>query len=137
MVRVAVQDMKLGIEFAKKFDLKFQKTYNPPSIKIFKNFTNEQILSFIVGFIDGDGSICTRNQSASLRIQNHASWIDMHRFFLKNIQKIFKIDYGSVYIDKRGYSSLNICTKNCISLIFNFILKQKIPYLNRKWDKLK
>ncbi len=136
MVRVAVQDQKLGLEFAKKFDLKYQKTYNPPSIDILKQFDDDKLFAYIIGFIDGDGSIGNSTGYITLRIQNHASWIDVHRFILLFIQNKFKFNNGSILIDKRGYSNLGLYSKCAIFKMYNHIKLLSLQHLNRKWDKL-
>ena len=48
------------------------KTYFPPNLSIF--MTKENLIYFLIGFIDGDGTICVRDRGyfdVSLKIECH------------------------------------------------------------------
>ena len=135
--RVSVAEYRVAKKIAEKFDWKNKKTYNPPDIEILFNQglgTNDQILAFIIGFTDGDGSI--GKEFHGIRIENHASWIKIHQFLLDFARKL---GYGGntqdAKINKDGYSYF------CLPRVFteylkNFIIKNNLIHLNRKWDKI-
>ncbi len=114
--------------------MKNNKTYNPPKIKTFKSFTNEQALAFLVGFIDGDGSI---NKNGSIiKMENHASWCFVHRFFLRSIKKWFGDCRRKQGINKRGYSVSYLSDKTVTQKLKNEVLKLGLPAMERKWNRI-
>lgn len=62
------------------------KTYNPLNINY--NISKENYLSFIIGFIDGDGCIEVRNNKmAQLKVECHSSWFN-NLLFISEFYKI-------------------------------------------------
>lgn len=124
--RIAVQDNINGIKLAKKFDIEYRKTYNPPSEKIIDKWTKKLATAFLIGFIDGDGSI---NKYDSCKIECHISW--------KNY-----LDYLCDYINLSYYSSISKRGYHCTALhvsstkkLRRFIIQNNINVLERKWYK--
>lgn len=110
-----------------KFKIYNDKTYNPPEIDFLD--IDWKFLSWLIGFVDGDGTIYEQN---SIRIENHKSWKYVH-------------DYIKFCIEKFGISSksdINIKGNSFIlaSTELFYLLKNKIKELNlevldRKWNK--
>lgn len=113
-----------------KFDIKPNKTYNPP--KTIKTFTIDQQYCLLAGFIDGDGNI--QNQSKGrkdyfLRIKNHSSW----EHILKEFNELI-YDRGSVKINNQGYAELNISNTEVLKSLKRKIEEYNLPIMIRKWD---
>ena len=63
-----------------KFNISNNKTKNPPDISKYE-ITEDQLISLIIGFIDGDGSIYVPSYTEKLRIECHKNWYDNLLFF--------------------------------------------------------
>ena len=63
-------------------------------MNIFKNMSDDLFISFLIGFIDGDGSIykCKKN-GRSIIITSHKNWNPILEYWVYRLQKIFKINY--------------------------------------------
>lgn len=133
-----IQDKEVINNIKLKFNIITPKTYNPPNIEVFKSFNNDLLMSLIIGFIDGDGSIT--NQSGrndnSLRIKNHSSWINVLKYFHLFITSRSNILFPSPKINKDGYAELQCCNMNILKFLKSHIIKYKLPVLDRKWDKI-
>lgn len=123
-IRIAVQHEDFGTRLAEKFDFSNRKTYEPPDVKKWEHWSRNKRLAFLCGFIDGDGSKAIN--AKGFRIQNHASWIDVHRFLLQDIDSSTRIDsagYTNSYIRMNGYYKLK-----------SFVDKNNICVMERKWN---
>lgn len=107
-----------------KYDIKSNKTENPPNLT---SLTDDYKFCFMIGFIDGDGSIQyqTGREDCKISVKCHSSW-------LNNLEYLF----GSARINNNGYAYH--CTAN------NEILRDwkrkalgfNLPIMPRKWDKI-
>jgi len=135
MVSIAKSDAANFKKIIKKFDIRKNKTQNPPLNMRFKN--KALFLSFLIGYIDGDGCISkSSGHSYKCTIECHYSWKPFLIKILNKFGGIIKSIPPNVYISKRGN------TMACISrMAYLFFLKNKskefnLPILKRKWDKL-
>lgn len=138
--RVAVQDSIRGCEIAKKFDLKSNKTYDPPKTKLFKSWSDNLFIAWLIGFCDGDGYLLCKETPRSIyycrmKLENHASWYEIHKYIVKFTKKYFKENTGKIHFSKRGYSNL-LLSKYITSMLYLKAKELKLPYMERKWDKL-
>lgn len=127
MVRTAIEDKYTLPIIKETLKIKNQKTYNPLDVSIFLN--KNRLIYFLAGLIDGDGYI-----GNAISIKCHPNW---HQEFLKikdSLLKFYNID-SSVTIQKDGWLVLRICGKKQLLSIYEMI-KNKIPYMERKWFKL-
>lgn len=133
--RVSVAEVSICKKIKDKFDWKIQKTYYPPDVNILENIldTDEKFFSFLIGFIDGDGNIGANY--SHIKIENHASWEEIHNFFLDKFRKLgmLKSDKKAI-IGKRGYSTIAF-GKQITLFLKDFITKQSLTVLQRKWFK--
>jgi DNA-binding transcriptional regulator WhiA len=119
-----------------KYQLKPNKTYDPPDLsKIFKNMTDDQILSLIVGFIDGDGNVRKTSSGYQLTLENHISWIGCYETIKEFIKNKFKITFKSELIrtNNRGYVVMCFSQKEVFLKMREFIYSNNLPILDRKW----
>lgn len=122
------------------FDIDNNKTKNPPDFSSYV-FTNEQVLSLIIGFIDGDGSITKlHNRSdVNLRIKCHSSWLDNLLFIERTVYDYCSIPYKNPPLSKlntQGYASLCISNNDIIRELRDFCIRHHLPILERKWSKI-
>lgn len=111
------------------------KTYNPLNIDY--DISDENMWSFIFGFIDADGCIeVGKNMTAKqLKIEVHSSWLDN----LNKISAFLLMQMNipcRVYINKRGYALLRITKHSNIQKLKEKMISLDIPFLGRKWDKI-
>jgi hypothetical protein len=113
------------------------KTLNPPDLnQVFQDF-KEYFYSFLIGFIDGDGSIELKKGSFStLKIELHSSWLYNLQFIAKRLEQDLNIK-SKVRLNKRGYSVLTFHRLQNILKLKNIININKLPYMERKWDKFR
>jgi hypothetical protein len=123
---ISIADMNRYKELFNKFNINNKKTYFPPDLKFLD--IDWKFYSFLIGFIDGDGNI-TNN---STQIVNHISWKITHEYICEwlNLHNIG----SSTTIDSNGESKLYISRK-FYYLMKIFIINNKIPAMNRKWNK--
>lgn len=135
-VCISIKDTKYMKELCEKFDIKHNKTYNPCNIKNIKD--DNLLLSLIVGFIDGDGSIKNlhKRKDFHLTIKCHKSWSDNLNYMLKSIMRIIdKNCNASVKLTKcKRYSYFHIGDSVLLKELKRKMLKLNIPYMKRKWD---
>lgn len=120
-------------------DLKdnFKITGKKSNREKFPTLSKENLKSFIIGYIDGDGSIMkVKNRPNSLKLQ-----ILVSKELLTNIKKFFEKEYN-FYSDKgiHKYQKGNIHSYVLNGTAFIFILKElsliAVPKLERKWNKI-
>ena len=135
-VNISIMDTKYVKKLCDKFDIKHNKTYNPCDIK--KIINDDLLLSLIVGFIDGDGSI--KNQTGRkdfrLGIKCHRSWYDNLEHILNTIIRITGVDCETSvkYTKCKRYSLITITNSSALKKLKRKILELNIPYMKRKWD---
>ena len=120
----------------KKFKIENNKTHHPCDIKWIKN--DDLLLSLIIGFIDGDGSIRKQNgrKDNQMTIKCHSSWLFNLQFISDTICKYCDLKPNIARINKYGYAEVNFTN----SIILKFLKAKgrelKLPILKRKWDKV-
>lgn len=139
MARVSIAQKEVTPKIIEKFNFLVKKTYNPPNVDILNKIldTKEKFLSFFCGFVDGDGSMNLNGYS--IKIQNHGSWIRIYDFFVEKLCQwlnLNKLDF-LVKIDKNGYSIFSMKNKKNLNSLKVEIQKLNIPFMERKWFRIK
>lgn len=134
-ISINCQDKIYLKQLKDKFDLKNNKTYYPPNLKI---DDNGLFLSFLSGFIDGDGSFIRQYHRKDFRlcIHIHSSWLIILDYFHERLQDILKVKLPNPKIGKDGYSVWNISNSVPIKSLKQLVLNLNLPILSRKWDKV-
>lgn len=118
-----------------KFDWKHNKTYNPP-----RTIPNEinHVLSLLIGYIDGDGSILNRRKSKAKMIsfQIHVSWHEWLLMIHNSLESYLGYAVSAPKKDKDGYCSWHISNTTTHQTLKRFALSNNLPILNRKWDRI-
>lgn len=129
-----IEKPKISIGFSKikdyldnKFEISNNKTYAPCTLK---KLSGDAFFSFIIGFIDGDGSIDTKGY---LKIKCHKSWLnnlnEMVRFLSDD-------DFNEGIINSEGLASIRLTKIETMKKIKLKIIKLNLPVLTRKWDRV-
>lgn len=149
-VNICVNDRENIPKIMQKFELNERKTINPPNFSNYK-FTNEQILSLIIGLIDGDGSISKRKtyykgknneyiyDSFILSIQMNYTWKENLEFINKFLHNYFNIkNESNIRIGNRDSNTviLQLCKKKLLQNLKFFAMENNIPFMQRKLGKI-
>jgi hypothetical protein len=129
--KTAIQDKCNMPKIISKFDFKPQKTYNPPDLtKINKNLFDY----FLIGFIDGDGSIRKqyKRKDSVIKIKVHSTWLNNLQFISEHLSKKYNVRLVYPKINNQGYAKFDI--SNMISVRNLKILSKNVPCIERKWE---
>jgi DNA-binding transcriptional regulator WhiA len=132
---ISVMDKMVVSEFKTKFDIRKSKTYNPPTnLNI---YDDDFFISFLIGYIDGDGSI--RNQTARkdsiIRIKCHSSWQLILNNWLNRLYRIAGANrLSKTKINKQGYASVSCGNKTVVEFLKRKTKSLGLPAMRRKWD---
>lgn len=130
-VHLRLGDKSFGEKWLNILSINAPKTYFPPDLSIF--YTKKNLISFIIGLIDGDGCIWESKGWLNLRIELHGNWLNTLQLISNKLKEFYNIDC-KIKISKRGFSQLNINTKKDLKILKEHIFN--VDYLERKWNKL-
>lgn len=130
-VYLSAMDTGLVEKLRKKFDIKSNKTYNPP--KTLNWIPEDLFLPLVGGIIDGDGNIMNfhKRKDVFIRIKQHNSWLPI----LKEIGKFLGKE-DSVKTNKDGYAELCVTGYPLIRDLKKRLMDYNVPLMSRKWDKI-
>lgn len=128
IVRCVFTDVPSIIELKKMFSWQSNKTKNPIQLP---NLTNEQLFSLIIGFIDGDGSINSRQCKTSLHVKCDKSWREILSIFHFHLVGEYK-----KFNDVGGCSIFYISKTEKLRDIKRRALGLDLPIMIRKWNKI-
>lgn len=130
---LAIMDTKSITILSKIFDIKSNKTENPPNIDIFSSLPDDVYNSLMCGFIDGDGSIrrLHKRKDFNIKIKCHSSWFAFLELFTKRLNVSTKVK-----INKAGYADLAWSNTKEIQDFKKIVLKYNLPLLSRKWETI-
>jgi len=125
---ISPMDTRVLRKISTKFDIKSNKTENPPNMKVFHNLPANLFKALTIGFIDGDGCIKYqyKRKDVILSVKCHSSWLN-----------ILKKMFGKAYIESKGYAISNVGKKETLLSFKEFIVNNNLPVLERKWNKIK
>lgn len=115
---------ELTKDLLKNFNITPRKSL---TLKFPQNLTEKQKLAFIVGYIDGDGSIYKTRDQLSCKILGTKN-------VLTNIKKVLKI-HNKVRKTGKIYTLTFYGNKNA-KQILSSLKKLSLPRLDRKWNKV-
>lgn len=122
-VRARISDVITIRKIKNIFCWETNKTVIPPKIPILKM---DQLFSIVIGFIDGDGAIDSRN---GIRVKCSISWqniLNDFYFYLTGKKREFSGDYAIMTV--HNFLEVKNIKKKAISL--------GLPLMNRKWDRI-
>lgn len=129
---VSIQDGIIS-EFAKKFNIVSNKTIEP--IKLPK-ISDNLFLSYIAGYIDGDGSIGNlhNRKDFHIRFRVHKNWMEELDSYALRISLILNCKKYKSSLSNDGYANLCFSKSKICQDLKREILKLNLPILKRKWD---
>jgi len=137
---ISLQDLGF-LPFTEKFNITSRKTYDlrTPNIP-----DDSLFLSFLAGFVDGDGGIRTLDgrSDVNLHLVGHVNslsvfmeWADRFNSLIPSSQTNSRITAGSVpRIDSSGYVRWCISNNETIRAFKRSLLSLNLPLMARKWD---
>lgn len=130
-VYLAAMDTEVVEKLREKFDIKSNKTYNPP--KTLSWVPEDLFLCLLAGIIDGDGAITNfhKRKDVFIRIKQHNSWLPI----LSEIGKFLGKE-NATKINKNGYAELLITGYPLIRGLKKRLMSYNLPLMSRKWDKI-
>lgn len=137
-IDLRIQDKKFQEKWYSILEYTNPKTYNPPKLDIF--YTKDLLIYFLIGFIDGDGSIWISNQSdtchgsIALRIEVHPSWEDRFKELFSKIEEFYNIKFN-IRTSSKGYIKAEIASRKDLENLSKYI--DDCDYMPRKWNKVK
>jgi hypothetical protein len=136
-----LKDSKVIPLINKKYDINYKKgektkTYFPPSLSVFNKMSDENFLSFLIGFIDGDGSLyLSKKNSRCITITSHENWKLILKYWIKRLEDIFNVTLSKKALkQKDSYFRLRIYNPIVIDYLIGFIKENKF-ICTHKWDK--
>jgi hypothetical protein len=150
-VSISFGDKVTSDKIKEKFNVNNLKSYSPPILPV---MTDDQFLSFMCGYIDGDGCISKQKGSSYtkkdgtvsnyirndllLQVKCHKNWQDSLERFGNRLCRIFSVDESKskIRIDKKGYLVWRIYGNYLLEEIKKKALTLGIPLMKRKWDKV-
>jgi hypothetical protein len=124
-ISIGFGDIKTYLE--NKFEISNNKTYVPCTLK---HLSGDSFFSFIIGFIDGDGTIDTKGY---LKLKCHKSWLhnlnEMVKFLSDN-------DFNCGIINSEGLAYVSLTKIEMMKKIKIKIINLGLPVLKRKWDRV-
>ncbi len=142
-VLISVGDSFLVPKIREKFGMeKTNKTYNPPVIP---EMNREQFLSFLAGYIDGDGCIAKqgdygkyKREDTVIQVKCHNSWFnilcEMENRLYKELN--FFLERNHVRITKQGYAFWKVSNNKIIKKLKAELINFNLPIMERKWSKI-
>jgi hypothetical protein len=132
---LSIADFYRVISFVNKFGFKKNKTINPPTIP---NFEENYFISFLIGFIDGDGSINKqyKRTDCSIKIKLHSNWLPVLQYIETRIYSLLVAKHKNnlTRINNQGYAYLCFSNREVINYLYNKTKELNLPVLSRKWD---
>jgi len=140
-ITISTAGKNIITKIMKKFDIQFNKTYNPPQLNTFKNLSEDKLFSLIIGYIDGDGCVRKKKNSNNyvIQIENHKCWAEFNKHietFLFNTFNENRKNTSMRYRKNRNTCSISITQNNLIRKIKTKIKELDLPYMKRKWNQI-
>lgn len=114
------------------------KTYYPPSVNIFKNMTNDMFISFLIGFIDGDGYISKSVRGGnSIIITTHINWLENLTYWVTKLSDISGVKFSEKCISiEDSIVRVRLYKKEVMMYLKKFINKNNLIVSSRKWIRI-
>jgi len=133
--RIAFSNKKSVPIVMDKYGILKNKTYNPIDFSIFEKYSNSLIISMLIGLIDGDGNIQNNHSSNSftINITSHECWNNFYTRLIKKLKINARI---KKYNSRKTVQNIIISKKETIDELYNHIIINNIPILERKWKEV-
>jgi hypothetical protein len=139
---INAHDKNILPKILEKFNIVYEinktKTYYPPNINIFENMSDELFLSYLIGFIDGDGCISKKIRNGnSIIITVHENWLNVIEYWKLRIEKIYGVKLSEKSITKtKTYYRFKIYKRNILLNMRHLINNNNLMVNHIKWGRI-
>lgn len=128
---VSAMDKNIVEKICEKFDIKHDKTVNPPNSLSW--IPEELLYCLFAGFIDGDGNISkfSKRNDCFIRIKIHSSWLKI----LNELAPLF-CENKVASLNKDGYAELFLTGFEYVKRLKRIFIEKNLPIMDRKWEKI-
>ena len=91
--------------------------------------SNDLFWSYVIGFIDGDGSIFWSSKRLYLAIKCHSSWLKILGTIGRKLHSSLRVHIGT-----KGYAELKTSRKSVLDFLYDRVREFDLPVLERKWN---
>lgn len=133
---VQAQDSLAVPKICSKYNIVERKTFRPTTYIPAKR---DLFLSFLIGFIDGDGSIrkqSKKREDSIIAIKLHNSWLDYLNKLSERVSSIVGVKPTKAKIDKKGYAIVNLSNSIILKYLKQKEIELNLPVLQRKWERI-
>jgi len=135
---VAAQDDDSIQRLCQEFAIVSDKTRNPPKIE---HVGGDALLSLIIGYIDGDGSIkhLSGRKDFHIAMKCHSSWLKIYEFFETQLYRLLGVEPPQKTmsrINREGYAVLCLSNSILLKRLKRKALDLGLPILERKWNNI-
>ena len=119
---------------ALKFDIKSNKTKNPPDIASYADYYNTDqnlFLALIIGYIDGDGGVA--KDTKTIKLSADYSWRPTMEYIKLFLCEKYSLTLSNIRTSTAGLAVWDI-NKTCCNHLKKAAISMKLPTLQRKWD---
>lgn len=132
IARVNCGDVKYFQALVSYWDINSNKTKNPP--KTLPQMSDTEFSAWLIGFIDGDGSIDKSGCSGAITVD--ASWMSIldiikDKYKLTNL----KLRKQTTQFSKNYPARLRLSV-SVLKELKTIAIKEKLPCMSRKWDRV-
>jgi hypothetical protein len=142
-----ITDTILIPKLVEKFDFKPLKTYNPPDLFYFDNKDINFFIAFLIGFIDGDGTIqlvktkegiktTEENAGINIAIKCHKKWMSTLTYISEKITNYLNLKKYTCEINKADMASISFSSFKIARFLKLKTIELNLPVLERKWNKI-
>lgn len=142
---ICIQDKHKANYLRQKYDWHHRKTYNPPSLELYENlFCNKEFfVSWLIGFLDGDGSIVRdkrRIQDIGFIVGCHINWDSFLKLIAKYLAYHFHLDkppeVRKSINNTHRMSRFGTHNKDILFRLWYYANKYQLPFLERKLGRV-
>ncbi len=136
---LAIADTKNILKIKNKFDIRDKKTYNPPLFDLYYNFTDNQFLALLIGYIDGDGYIGKQSngrKDSQIQLKCHGSWLNFYDGIRLKLENMYDCKIPKARINKHGYAMLGFSRMEVVRGLKQKVIELSLPVLTRKWSRI-
>lgn len=133
---IHVGDVKIIKSIRNKFKITNNKTTKPCSINHIND--DNSFISFVIGYIDGDGCIGnqTNRKDCYIRFHCHKNWKNNIQYISNRICKLSNTKSQKCIIGNDGYTRLIFTNFKIVKFLKKKAVELKLPFLKRKWNKI-
>ncbi len=138
MCSVSISHKEIVDELKARYNIVGKKSKHPVNIT---SLSDNQLLCFFIGFIDGDGSICFRKDNSIITsIEIDESWIEVLNLFKKMLVRLDINQKANVILYTRkdtnqSFARWQTANKQTHKKLKEFAINNNLPIMKRKWYK--